>query len=112
MREQRPQQRRNARFCPRVAVNRTVFLTGKFYEALQQKKPIVALVDGDKPKSELKTLIDQYRLGICYEEATKGLENEPEKGKRCDVCFYLRLKKGATEYGYKKINFSRWNRAN
>ncbi|MBR2033327.1 MAG: epoxyqueuosine reductase QueH, partial [Alphaproteobacteria bacterium] len=23
----------------------------------------------------------------------KGLENEPERGKRCDVCFYMRLKR-------------------
>ena len=30
-----------------------------------------------------------------WQQATKGLENEPEKGRRCDVCFYLRLKKGA-----------------
>lgn len=24
---------------------------------------------------------------------TNGLENEPERGKRCDVCFYMRLKR-------------------
>ena len=24
---------------------------------------------------------------------TKGLENEPERGKRCSVCFYMRLKR-------------------
>lgn len=27
--------------------------------------------------------------------ATQGLENEPEKGKRCDACFFLRLKEAA-----------------
>ena len=47
-------------------------LTGKFYEALQNRKPIIALVDGNVPNSELKTLINRYHLGICYEEATKG----------------------------------------
>lgn len=46
-------------------------LTGKFYEALQHKKPIIAIVSGDVPNSELKMLIDTYNLGICYEEATK-----------------------------------------
>lgn len=46
-------------------------LTGKFYEALQHRKPIIALVDGDMPDSELKMLIDRYHLGICYEEATR-----------------------------------------
>ena len=48
-------------------------LTGKFYEALQHRKPIIALVDGDVPNSEIKILIDRYNLGICYEEATKAI---------------------------------------
>ncbi len=30
-----------------------------------------------------------------FYEAAKGLENEPERGKRCDKCFELRLKKTA-----------------
>ena len=30
-----------------------------------------------------------------WKTATRGLENEPERGKRCDQCFYLRLKVGA-----------------
>lgn len=50
-----------------------------------------------------------------WQQATCGLENEPEKGKRCDVCFYLRLKKAA-EYakanGFTRISsvfgISRW----
>ena len=50
-----------------------------------------------------------------WQQATKGLENEPEKGKRCDKCFYLRLKKAA-EYakanGFTRISsvlgISRW----
>ena len=43
-------------------------LTGKFYEALQHRKPVLALVSGDVPNSELKMLIDNYHLGFCYEE--------------------------------------------
>lgn len=46
-------------------------LTGKFYEALQHRKPIIALVNGNMPQSELKELIEQYHLGICYENASK-----------------------------------------
>lgn len=42
-----------------------------------------------------------------WQKITKGLENEPEKGRRCDKCFYLRLKTGA-EYakanGFTKIS--------
>ena len=32
-----------------------------------------------------------------FYEYTKGLENEPEKGKRCDKCFELRLNKAAEQ---------------
>ena len=32
-----------------------------------------------------------------YNELVKGLESEPERGKRCDVCFKLRLEKTAIE---------------
>ena len=47
--------------------------------------------------------------------AVKGLENEPEKGRRCDICFYLRLKKAceyAKENGFTRVSsvlgISRW----
>ncbi len=29
----------------------------------------------------------------CWRVMTKGLEKEPERGRRCDVCFYMRLKR-------------------
>lgn len=35
-----------------------------------------------------------------WDSAVKGLENEPERGKRCSVCFYMRLQK-AQEYALK-----------
>ena len=63
-----------------------------------------------KPKSEYLRRLEENKR-ICQElnvpfiegdyvperwqKATKGLENEPERGKRCDICFYLRLKAGA-----------------
>lgn len=37
-----------------------------------------------------KLIIGEYEPEIYY-EYIKGLENEPEKGKRCDKCFTLRL---------------------
>ena len=42
----------------------------------------------------------------AWEAITKGLENEPERGKRCDKCFYLRLKRAADyarEHGFTRI---------
>lgn len=50
-----------------------------------------------------------------WKKMTKGLENEPEKGKRCDICFYIRLKKTAEfakAHGFTRISsvlgISRW----
>lgn len=46
----------------------------------------------------LCTLSDVPFIELEYDnqrwcELTAGLENEPERGKRCDVCFYMRLKR-------------------
>ena len=44
-----------------------------------------------------------------YLECVRGLENEPEQGKRCDLCFKLRLEKTAKkarELGIKRLTTS------
>lgn len=46
------------------------------------KKKDVSFIDGDYNHND-------------WIAQTKGLEAEPEKGKRCDVCFFMRLKKTA-----------------
>jgi len=64
-----------------------------------------------KRRDEMK--IYAKKIGVAFEEGdydttnwidrTKGLENEPEKGKRCEVCFDIRLNetaKKAKEEGY------------
>ncbi len=45
-----------------------------------------------------------YEIKEFY-EISNGLENEPEKGKRCEKCFYLRLKKTAEFAKEKNIQF-------
>ena len=47
-------------------------LTGKFYEGLASGKPIIGLVAGKIPNSELRILIERLGVGICYEEADKS----------------------------------------
>lgn len=52
---------------------------------------------------ELKKLSEKYKVKLIIEETSydywlnlvKGLENEPEKGQRCSVCFKERLSKAA-----------------
>jgi hypothetical protein len=57
-----------------------------------------------------------YEPEVYLEQVRKaGLENEPERGKRCDLCFFMRLRQAA-EYavsnGYKifssTFGISRW----
>lgn len=42
-------------------------LTGKFYEGIRAKKPILSLLTGDKPDSDLNLLNKKYNYGFCYE---------------------------------------------
>lgn len=53
-------------------------------------------------------IIDEYRPEV-YLDYIKGLENEPERGKRCDKCIELRLLKTAqkaSELGIKTFTTS------
>lgn len=45
-------------------------LTGKFFEGIRARKPILVLVSGDVPQSELCTLNEKYHYGFCYEDCS------------------------------------------
>lgn len=49
----------------------------------------------------VELIVGEYEHDKFY-EAASGLESEPEKGKRCDKCFELRLRK--TAESAKKLN--------
>ena len=42
-------------------------MTGKFYEGIRAKKPILSLISGTLPNSELNILNEKFRYGFCYE---------------------------------------------
>jgi len=44
-------------------------LTGKFYEGVRAKMPMIVSVVGDTPYSELSELNSEYHYGVCDEEA-------------------------------------------
>ena len=57
---------------------------------------------------DVELFIGEYETDIYY-QCVKGLENEPEKGCRCDKCFELRLRKTAqlsVELGIKEFTTS------
>ena len=56
----------------------------------------------------VELVVDEYNHK-CYLERVKGLEFEPEKGKRCDVCIKMRLEKAikkAYELGVEQVTTS------
>ena len=54
-------------------------LTGKFYEGIRARKPILSLVSGDVPDSELNTLNEKYHYGFCCEESSGNAGTEKLK---------------------------------
>ena len=71
-------------------------------EYLKRKNEQIRLINTIKTKNKLDIIDCDYENDI-YEDKIKGLENEPERGKRCTVCFNLRLDRTArmaNELGY------------
>lgn len=55
-------------------------LTGKFYEGIRAKKPILSIVSGDLPESELCVLNEKFHYGFCYEDCRR----EEQFSRLCD----------------------------
>lgn len=86
------------------------YLSQYFFITLLYYNPNIAPYEEYlKRETELKRLISQMNLvhpvellpceydGEAFEEAARGLEKEPEGGKRCEACFRLRLGYAARE---------------
>ena len=46
-------------------------LSGKFYEGIRCARPILAIVVGNAPRSELFELNEKYHYGFCYEDCQR-----------------------------------------
>jgi predicted adenine nucleotide alpha hydrolase (AANH) superfamily ATPase len=54
------------------------------------------------PKLDVECIVYDYDAELWF-ELTRGMEKEPEKGRRCEICFRMRLLKTAQfakEHGY------------
>lgn len=65
-------------------------------EYLKRKEEQIRLINEIKKVNRVDIAYCDYDNSV-YEDSIKGLENEPERGKRCLVCFRLRLEKTAKE---------------
>lgn len=74
-----------------------------YEEYLKRKEEQIKLINSIETKNKINIIDCDYDNDI-YEEKIKGLEKEPEKGKRCTVCFDLRL-----DYTAKKAKTLNYN---
>lgn len=63
-------------------------------EYLKRKEEQIKLINTIPTKNKVSIIDCDYDNNL-YEEVIKGLETEPERGKRCTKCFNLRLEKTA-----------------
>ena len=61
-------------------------LTGKFYEGVRAKKPIISIVEGDVPESELLELNNKYNYGFCYESCNRNMSSSYIEQYVCNLC--------------------------
>lgn len=87
-------------------------LTGKFYEGIKTGKPILTLISGNMPNSELMQFQEKYNYGFCYETcnkktAMKDLENYIEslynEKLLCGRLSYIPSKEIKEAFGYGSI---------
>ena len=87
-------------------------LTGKFFEYMVTGRPIISIVCGDTPDSEISELIERYGFGFSYEQAND--KEDYEKLKQYLLNDYKRYKQGldceiipsddaVSDFNYEKI---------
>lgn len=83
-------------------------VTGFFYNPCIQ--PVEEYRLRKKAMSDLAKIIDLDMISDPYDvdrwqDTVKGLEAEPEGGKRCELCYQIRLEKTAEEAAKNNIDF-------
>ena len=91
------------------AVIKTMAQSNQNFAVIFYNPNIRPFEEYEKRKEENKKVCQIYGIDFIeleYDNENwckhiKGLENEPERGKRCSICFYMRLKRAAE---YAKTN--------
>lgn len=65
-----------------------------YEEYLKRKEEQIRLINSLNVKNKLDITYCDYDNNL-YNDAIKGLEKEPERGKRCDICYLMRMEKTA-----------------
>jgi len=76
------------------ATGNTGVNTGKIFEYMMIKKPILSIISGNVPNSEIREMIERANIGLCYEEALK--HKDDEKLKEFLIKLYQDFQSGTT----------------
>lgn len=83
---------------PFLELSKEYEVIGYFYGSnIQPEEEYAKRLEAIKKLSEkwgFKIIVDEYKPMLWFEQI-KGLESEPEGGKRCERCFYIQLKRGS-----------------
>ena len=105
------------------AVIKTLAEQKKNFAVVFYNPNIRPFAEYEKRRDENKRVCELYGIDFIELEydnerwcaLTKGLEDEPERGKRCSICFYMRLKRVmeyARKHGFSAVasvlGVSRW----
>ncbi|MCR4610499.1 MAG: epoxyqueuosine reductase QueH [Lachnospiraceae bacterium] len=75
--------------------NPNIYPADEFLFRMQEQKRFIEEFTANNPDKNPIDLIESDHLSERFYEAVRGLENEPEGGKRCEKCFRLRLGESA-----------------
>ncbi len=83
------------------AVIKTLAEKAEDFEVVFYNPNVVPEEEYIKRRNENRRICEVYDIPFIeleydhekWNQAIKGLEEEPERGKRCEMCFYMRLKK-------------------
>ena len=88
-------------------------ITGKIYEYMMVKKPIIATLTGELVGSEIKNMVADMSLGFCFEEVTRAMDYDELKKyiiqqyKQKELCGkveYFGKEDKIAEYQYDRIS--------
>lgn len=74
-------------------------MTGKFYDGVRTGKPIISLMDGDVPDSDLYQVNEEFHYGYCYE----ACRNQSYEGLRDYVIYCCEEKRNK---GFVRASYS------
>lgn len=90
-------------------------LTGKIFEYMLFRKPIISIVGGDRPESEMKKVIESTGAGVCVELASTDLDEKREALRSfIKRCYHEKINAGVVNGTYNEsvVEYSYPNLAN